>query len=296
MQSMTGYAIKTLLLVAKDSTQTHITLSLKSLNSRYFEVNCKLPVALQFFETELVKLFKKKLHRGTITFSIQTSNPNIFKGSVLPDLMLTKSYVRAIDAIKKETNLSGDITIADLINLPNVFIIEETILDEGLKNEISKYINDLVDQLITERAAEGAVLLKDIELRIAVIQPAIKQIEESAETLMQTRKQEINKQLSTLTKERSELVDAQRAALYFELDKIDIHEEIIRFQNHLKNFSTQLHGKETEKGRRLDFICQELSREINTIAAKCADSNISALAINVKVELEKIREQIQNVV
>jgi uncharacterized protein (TIGR00255 family) len=121
-------------------------------------------------------------------------------------------------------------------------------------------------------------------------------LEKSASHVMQAKKEKITARLTTLDTSNQEMSDAQRNALYFELDKIDIHEEIVRFKSHLETFTKALHTKELEKGRRLDFILQEMAREINTITSKCSDAEISAHAINIKVELEKAREQVQNIV
>lgn len=294
--SMTGFAATTLTLSDDKGSQTQLSLMLKSLNSRFFEAHCKLPYALSHLETECIKLFKEKLHRGSVVLSIQANNPAIFKGPAQPELSIVKSYLNACNTIQNKFDISGTLTISDIITLPNIFAIEEQTVDETIKKKILDAIKQLLETLINARIAEGNALKKDLERRIAVMQQHINTIEKQAQSVMEKRKKEIMERLATLENNTDELTESQRNTLYFELDKIDIHEEIVRFQNHLENFTKQVHSSEIEKGRRLDFILQELAREINTIAAKCNDSQISAEAVNIKVEIEKAREQVQNIV
>jgi uncharacterized protein (TIGR00255 family) len=121
-------------------------------------------------------------------------------------------------------------------------------------------------------------------------------IEKDSAVLMAAQKDKVTKTIQEVTGETTSLIDLQKHAAYALLDKMDINEEIVRFKSHLKNLSAQLNSQDIEKGKRLDFTLQEMAREINTIAAKCSHATISALAINIKVELEKAREQTQNIV
>ncbi|MEX0940793.1 MAG: YicC/YloC family endoribonuclease [Candidatus Babeliales bacterium] len=294
--SMTGFASSTAVLTAKDGSQTQLSITLKSLNSRFFEANCKLPYALHHLETEFTKIFKENLHRGYIVFSIQASNPAIFKGPIQVDLSAVKGYLDAAQQIKKSYEVSGSLEIANLIMLPNVFSIEEQTIDEQTKKFIFNEVKQVLDKLMHARITEGKALQADLENRIASMKQLMDSIEILANEMMEQRKKEIIARLAALDEASTEVTEAQRSALYYELDKIDIHEEIVRFKNHLETFKKHLLSDELEKGRRLDFIVQELGRETNTIAAKCSNAQISAQAINIKVELEKAREQIQNIV
>ena len=130
---MTGFATKTLVIVETDGTRTQVTLNLKTLNSRFLEVTCKIPYALSYLETEFVKLFKKNLYRGNVTFTIHLSNPNVFKGAVEPTLSTAQSYLDAIHSIQEKLNVPGQITITDIIQLPNIFSVEEKNIDDEKK-------------------------------------------------------------------------------------------------------------------------------------------------------------------
>lgn len=295
IRSMTGFASASATLNIKD-TQVLVSLSIKSLNSRYFDANCKLHYPLSNLETEFVSLFKSKLHRGSITFIIHLANPMAFKGAIEPSIATLKNYLQALDTIKKTFALEGSLSIANILLLPNIFISQETELDEQSKASILQATHALIEALIQEQKNEGQALKKDILARLAIIEKEIDAIQIAFEALLVTQKQKLNEALVQLEQDESKFADAQKNALYTLLDKMDVHEEIIRFKNHLKNVIIILESSDIEKGKRIDFTLQELLREINTITAKCADGAISSHSINVKVELEKAREQTQNIV
>ncbi len=294
--SMTGFATKSLALTGPDGSQASLSLMLKSLNGRYFEAHCKLPFTLTYLETECIKIFKQKLRRGSIQFIAQISNPMVFKGSIQADLPTVKSYLKACETIQQQYAVPGSLTIADLLSLPTIFTTKEQPIDKKTQQTILHAVQELTEALMQMRIKEGTALQKDLETRVSAVQKYSNQIEKRAYIVMESRKKEIAEQLAHLEKTSPDFAENQRNALYFELDRIDIHEEIVRLKNHLETFNTHLMSDESEKGRRLDFILQELNRETNTIAAKCADAEISSLAINIKVELEKAREQVQNIV
>lgn len=293
---MTGFATKTLT-ITKDKDQTaHISIQLKALNSRYFEVNTKLPHTLTHLETEFIKLFKKSLHRGNIHFSVHLDNPSIFKGAIEPALSTLHDYVTAINKIKTACKLSDPITIEMLIRLPNIFNIQEQGLDKQSVQAITQATEDLITALVHEREKEGKHLKKDLEKRIAFMKKEIAAIDKRFQEHSAEQKEKLTSLMHDLQGDESELATTRKNALYTVLEKIDIHEEIVRFISHLENLDTLLESNDIEKGKRFDFTLQELAREINTVTAKCSDARISHLAINIKVEIEKAREQVQNIV
>lgn len=296
IQSMTGFASKTITITKDKDQKAHISLQLKSLNSRYFEVSTKLPHPLSHLETEFIKLFKKALHRGHLHFSVHLDNPSIFKGAVQPAIDTALDYVAAMKKIKSSCKIDDPITLEILVRLPNIFHIEEQGLDQQSIKVITKAMQDLITAVIHEREKEGKLLKKDLEKRISFMEKEIKAIEKRFQEQVIEQKEKLNKLLHELEGNDSELATARKSALYTVLEKIDIHEEIVRFASHLENLGLLLQSDEIEKGKRGDFILQELAREINTITAKCSDARISQLAINIKVEIEKAREQVQNIV
>lgn len=295
IRSMTGFTTKSVMLSLRD-LKVPLSLSLKSLNSRYFDANCKLPYPINNLETEFIRLFKQKLLRGSITFTIHVGNPNAFKGNIEPSIPTLKNYFAALQTIKKTFDVEGILSIANVLMLPNIFITEEIELDEKSKETIISITRELIDELIFIQAKEGKELQKDILSRITIIATEIQGIEKAFEHVMIEQKRKVTETISLLEKDTSKFADAQKDSLYSLLDKLDVHEEIVRFKNHLNNLKSYLIAEDIEKGKRIDFTLQELSREINTITAKCADTTISSHAINIKVELEKAREQTQNIV
>lgn len=293
---MTGFAAKTLVIFPEKESPVNVSISIKSLNSRFFETTCKLPLALNNFETEFIKLFKTRLQRGHIYFTIHASHQNIFSCTVEPALDIIKGYIDSAEHIKKTFNLSGAITLTDLLALPNTFNVAEKEPDLAGIKLIFQATEKLIDEVIEARKKEGAELQKDIDQRIVSMKQAVDSIEHTFEKLMENQKALIAAEIAHAESTEEELADTRLQLLYATLDKMDIHEEIVRFKSHLANLISQLGSTSLEKGKRLDFILQELAREVNTMAAKSADATIGALAINIKVELEKIREQVQNIV
>jgi len=293
---MTGFASKTFTIAMPSGERSSISINLKSLNSRFFESTVKLPLGLSFLETILIKQFKEQLRRGHIYCTVQLSNPNIFEGSIVPALSVIDAYVKAIEQIKTHYHLSDAIKIDNIIRLPNIFSKEEHQLDDESTKQILAAVSELLNKVIEDRKTEGANLIVDIHNRITIIQEEMKSITQRAHVFIEECKKKVHATLQEIGADENLIVNAQKSGLYSMLDKIDIHEEITRLISHLNHLILHLNSPEIEKGKRLDFTLQELGREINTIAAKCSDSTISAHAINVKVEVEKIREQIQNIV
>ncbi len=300
--SMTGFSSRILTInkPGAASQPINLSLSLKTLNSRYFELNCKMPYSLSFLETELLKNFKAKLHRGTIQLGIHLSDPTALTGSIKPAISTARSYVDALEKIKKECAIAGDVTISDLITLPNIFETIETPLDKQVTDQIMTAIDQLVEECTKVRIVEGKALEKDLMNRISAMQKYLDELIPRAQVVMETKKEQLFATLKTALAEagagQSTITDAQVSAISQQLDRIDIHEEIVRFKTHLKSLSAIISSPDIETGKKLDFTLQELFRETNTIASKCSDAQMSSLAIAIKVELEKAREQAQNIV
>lgn len=291
---MTGFATKTIEVSFFDNNKAHLSIVLKSLNSRFFEVTCKLPPALQSLEVDFIKILKETLHRGKITFIVSMSNPLLFKGPVEPSFYIVQSYLEAMAQIQKKYSIPGTLNISDILNLPHIFTEEEGNLNPTMQHLMLQTAHELTDELKKTQRQEGAALQKDIEARISVLKREIDTIKLLAAHVMEKNKLEISLKLSPIT--TPDLLEITKHQLYSDLERMDIHEEIIRFESHVEQLALFIHSNEKEKGRRIDFILQELMREINTISSKCSDITISSHAISIKVELEKIREQAQNIV
>jgi uncharacterized protein (TIGR00255 family) len=299
---MTGFAIKTTTLVLRPDQQSHISMSIKTLNSRFFEMTCKLPPSLSSLETTIMMYLKKRLMRGNIFVTIHMSDPFAITGTITPSFSTARGYFHALTSLKKELALSDQpITLDQLLRFSNIINVCETEIDKKSEKEIMDLIAELTQELLADRLREGKSLYVDLVQRISVIEDVVEKIAQRSQAIIEEQKKKIH--LLSMTKQQEQpdinlpMLDAKMNVLYIALDKMDIHEEIIRIKSHLKNLCTILDDtQEEEKGKRIDFTLQELGREINTITAKCADSEMSTHAINIKVEVEKAREQAQNIV
>ncbi len=297
ISSMTGFVSKTIELPpAASNKPVLLTLTLKSLNARFFEVNWRLPQALSPLEVELTSRARAQLKRGSLTINATVSDVNYFKMRIQASLSTIGGYIQAIKEAQKEFDIPGQITVDALLQLPNLFVAEDGVLTDTLKNLVFGAFDQALGELKQIRLQEGSVLLQDLLARTAKLEQLIVQVRELFELAFEEHQKEVSEQIVLLQQSTSETSQQQRMQLQLELDRLDVHEEITRFNTHLQAFYAILTSSQEEKGRQLDFILQELGREINTLSAKCANSQMSADAVAIKVELEKCREQVQNIV
>lgn len=293
--SMTGFATKQYSLALDAQTHVNVTISIKTLNSRFFETTFKLPTALSALETDLIQVCKAKLLRGHCFFTVSVNPSNAFKTEVEPALPAVQSYVRALEKMKAATGVQGSVTISDLVQLPNIFTVEEKSIDQKSRDQIMGFVEELLKTLVETRTKEGQSIVKDIGTRAQELSRSIEAIAKRSAIVMEEQKAHVSQQLKQMQHLSGDMIEAHKQVLYHELTKMDVNEEIVRFKNHLASVQSILASPDLEKGKRIDFTTQELVREINTIASKNGDSTIGGLVINCKVELEKIREQAQNI-
>lgn len=295
LQSMTGFSSGTIEVKTK-SGKLALVVEMKTINSRYFEATCKLPMALSSLETKIVSRLQSILSRGRLYLTVRFSEESEVRENISPSLNMVDQYVRAIETLKSKFNLSGSLSISDVIALPNVFEQGKNEFDEQEEATFLEAIEQVAQKLIQTRLQEGDRLLVDLQKRFATCAQKIGDISVHFEQLMQEQKDLVDKQLA-LVQSGDEQAKHQLDDLCISLNKMDIHEEITRFNSHLAGVRDLLHDKKPQdKGKRFDFILQELLREVNTLMAKCSHFSISSLSVDIKVELEKIREQIQNIV
>ena len=293
--SMTGFSSHSASFAAgKSREKISISVEMKTLNSRFFEVVCKLPSSLNSLEIPISNHLKEKLVRGRAFVSIKMGDGASFE-KVVPDLKVVKGYLNSEKILKKKFKLKGDLTLSDVVLLDNVFAFEREAVGKAVEDAVKKVVFKATEKLIAARKAEGARLEKDLKKRIDSCKKKIEKIKGLFQKLMKSKKEEI-KDIMILVDSGDTLATQKLGEAYELLNKIDVHEEIVRFGSHLKNVSKIFGSKDVEKGKRFEFTLQELSREVNTIAAKCSSFDISSVAVDIKVELEKVREQIQNIV
>ncbi len=311
MRSMTGFVCQNIAVEVDSGEHCMISISLKSLNSRFFEVTCKTPHALSQYETDFIKILKPSLLRGHVYLTIHTSKPSLFNGQITADTQLVQAYLNAVNNIKNINQIAGELTIDNLVNLPGVFSSTENLIDSQIKDQIFQTVQQLCLALNQERAREGASLQAELLKITQLMQTNLQTIEIEFQRSFEIQKDLIkakvseNQKLAQIKTDQSEngLLIGQATMgpvspeyLNYTLDKLDIHEELSRFADHAQNLIKVINSANLTKGKQIDFILQECTREINTMSAKANNSIISALAIEIKVEIEKAREQVQNIV
>jgi uncharacterized protein (TIGR00255 family) len=287
--SMTGFGNDTF-----SDNNIILETEVKSLNSRFLDLSVRLPKELSQHEFAIRDLVKNKLVRGKVTVSINLTTNNLENESLnLNEVELTKT-VNLLNKITQLTDAKNEISVSQLLLFRENFLIQsekESEFDaELLISSVTKALNNLIEM----RSSEGAELKKDLESRILNIQNTLAKIEDLSAV---TTNEYYNKFKEKVKKLYDEFVDDEQRFL-LELgilsEKHDVTEECIRLHSHIKLFSETI-AKSHDVGRKLNFICQEMNREVNTINSKSISSEISHLGITIKEELEKIREQVQNI-
>ena len=268
IRSMTGFS-STILTLPRKNTDTgvheqplQLSMTLKTLNSRFFEMTCKLPYSLSFLETDLIKYFKSKLYRGNVVFTVHLSDPSALTGSIEPSLTAVNGYMKAIDRIKENYTLAG-LTISDLITLPNIFETRETPLHRETIERIMAAIEQLTSLVQEMRITEGEALAVDLESRVDAINEHLEQLEPRAQVVMQQKKEQLFATLKTalLETHQETASDAQTTLIYNQLERMDIHEEIVRFKTHLESLLADYQSTEIESGKKLILPCRNCSEK-----------------------------------
>ncbi|WP_029687579.1 YicC/YloC family endoribonuclease [Thermoanaerobacter sp. A7A] len=288
IKSMTGYGRGEI-----KEKGYYITVEIKSLNHRFLDINCRMNKLLSGLEEKVREFVSKQIERGRIElnigFEVYEKSINVIE----IDESLLSEYLRVFTDIKSKFELEGFIKVSDLVYLPEVIKVKNDDLDleeiwELLKLPLSEAINNLIDM----RNKEGIKLYDDVVNRIDKISDIVKEIEDLSFVMVE----DYRKRLEQRIKELGVDIDHNRMAMEIAIiaDKSCIAEERTRLKSHIIQFKDSLE-EEGSVGKKLDFIVQEMNREANTIASKSIDYRISSKVIDLKNEIEKIREQVQNI-
>ena len=288
--SMTGYGRAQQVLGGRE-----ITVELRSVNARYFEYSSRLPRTCAFLEDPLKRLTAEKVHRGKVELALTIQNVTASDAVVQADYALAESYRRALAALAQRLDVKDDVTVMALERFPDVLTQTAAPADpDALWADVSAVAGQALEAFVGMRAAEGAKLKADVESRLAVVEDLVGQIEQGSAGRVQAYTERLYARLQELLADRS--IDEARilteAALF--ADKTAIDEETVRLHSHVAQFREILQLEEPI-GRKLDFLTQELNREANTIGSKCQDAALTRRVVTLKSEIEKIREQIQNI-
>lgn len=271
------------------------TVELKSVNHRYMDVNVRMPKKLNFFETSIRTLLKRFANRGKIDVFITYEDTSEQQVSLKYNATLAREYLKYFSEMEKAFGLENDIRVSSLSRCPEVLTMEEQCEDEKeLWNELQGALEGAFTQLLETRTAEGEHLKQDILEKLDGMESWIAFIEERSPAIMKQYRSKLEAKVRELLSDSK--VEESRLATEVVLfaDKICTDEEVVRLRSHISHVRDTLNEKEGI-GRKLDFIAQEMNREANTILSKANDLEVSNCAISLKTEIEKIREQIQNI-
>lgn len=290
IKSMTGYGKAEAPLAAG-----RIVTEIRSVNHRYGEIFVKLPRPLMAFENEVRKCVAARLKRGKIEVFVQQEGVAGPEALPRPNTQLAKAYYEAFARIKEELGLAEPVTLALIASQRDVLGAGESEeMAESLRAELLVAVQGAVEGLDAMRLREGAALLEDLQARRATLSFLIGRVAERAPQVVAEAGKRLAEKVAQLAGESG--VDEGRLAqeIAFMADRCDITEELVRFDSHLRQFDETLLLEEPV-GRKLDFLLQELNREVNTIGSKANDAEIASYVVQLKAELEKIREQVQNI-
>lgn len=289
--SMTGFGRGE----ASDQT-VEITVEIKSVNHRYNDIILKIPKKFNIFEEKMKSKIKSVVNRGRVEFYLNYEEAVGDNYEVKPNYAVLDQYVAAYRAVNDKYDLAGDLDIAQLTRIPDAFSVEYVEADEDMIwGVIEKAVDNALDSLVSMREVEGVKMKEDVLNRLNALKGILKELEKLSPEIVQSHKQKMVERIQELMEESIEL-DEQRIAHEVAIfsDKTNIAEEIVRIYSHFEQIESILEGGGVV-GRKLDFLIQELNREVNTIGSKSPDIDISNYVIEMKSEIEKIREQIQNI-
>lgn len=271
-----------------------VTVEIKSVNHRYFEFSCRMPRAFNFLEEKIKSYLNQKISRGKVEVSIMVDDLNQNSTVVEINREYADAYIKALQDLSKEYKLKNDVKVSTVANNSEMFKIRrQQIEDDVIEAAIMPVLEEACNNFISMRSVEGERLLKDVISRTDYILSKVEIIEKRSPETVAAYQEKITNKIKDLIGDNT--VDEQRILTEVAIfaDKVAVAEETVRLRSHIKQFAGLLESDEPV-GRKLDFIVQEMNRETNTIGSKAQDIEIAHIVVDIKSEIEKIREQIQN--
>ena len=272
-----------------------IIVEIKSVNHRYYEFTSRVPRSCGYLDEKLKSFIQGKVSRGKIDVGVSIQSDGVSDEKIEVNSEVAKGYITALRSANEELGLEDDLTLSRIMRLPDIFDVKKIEEDEEtVWNEVKLVAEKALERFVAMREAEGEKMREDILLRLDYITGLVEKIEKkSPETTEKYRKKLFDK-ISEVLKDTN--VDEQRilteAAIFSEKTAVD--EETVRLRSHINQCREMLSMNEAV-GRKLDFLIQEFNREANTIGSKCQDIEITKVVVDLKSEIEKIREQVQNI-
>jgi len=287
--SMTGYGKGT-----ASKSKTSVEVEVKSVNSRFFETSLKLPSILSSYDYEIRELIKSRVQRGKVSVVIHFKKDGVENGFVSVDMKKLSNHLQLIKKIRNAAAIKEEIKLDHLLSNKEIFSTHDSELTKSEFELVKSALDKALDKLLLMKKKEGAELAKDLSKRIVKISRKVAEIEAEFKKSISDYHNKLKQRIQELIGNVELNEDRLNLELALIADRSDITEECVRLKSHLKFFSETLR-KEKEPGKKLNFLCQEMNRETNTISSKSVSTSIIHASVLIKEEIEKIREQIQNI-
>lgn len=290
IKSMTGFGRGHAVLNGRD-----ITVEIRAVNHRYYEFSCRLPRAFSFAEEKLKSLLQGRISRGKLEVSVLVQNVTAVSEKITANKEVIGAYVSALREIKDEFGLADDLSLSAVMRLPDAFTVVKAETDEDqLWEDLKTVAEEALGNFITMRENEGARMKADISARLDVIEKNVAFVEERSPMIVEAYRKRLYDRMCEVLEGKA--ADENRIMLEAGIfsEKTAVDEETVRLRSHLAQFREMLESAEPI-GRKLDFLVQEMNRETNTIGSKVQDIEVTKVVVDQKSEIEKIREQIQNI-
>lgn len=289
-KSMTGYGRSKMLFGARE-----ITVEIRSVNHKFFEFSSRVPRQYGYIEDKLKALFSASVSRGKVEVYVNISTNDGSDVSVEVNTPLAENYISALRKANAELNLTDDITLTRLFGIPDIFTVTKAETDENeLWEEVKATASAAIEGFVDMRRREGERLKNDILTKLDYIEETVAKIELRSPEVTKEYHDKLYQKLSDILQDKN--IDEARilteAAIF--ADKTAVDEETVRLKSHVQSFRELLELDEPI-GKKLDFLVQEMNREVNTTGSKCSDLTITKMVVDLKSTVEKIREQIQNI-
>ena len=290
MKSMTGFGRAKL-----EKNNRIYSIEIKSVNHKYSDISIKLPRSLNYLEDNIKKQISLKVARGKIDVFVTFENYSEQGKEVAINEELIKEYMEKFKLLAEQNNLSMNIPVTEITKLPDVLTLKETEEEEDtIQNELLECLEQAINNFVEMRTIEGNKIKEDLKARIDKVECDVQKISEYSTRLVQEYVVKLEERIKEILK--TDVVDQSRLAMEVVLfaDKCSVEEELTRLKSHIEQFRTLINSEGTI-GKKIDFLLQEMNRETNTMGSKSGSLDITNLVVNIKTELEDIREQIQNI-
>ena len=289
VKSMTGFGRGEYI-----SDDRKMTVEIKSVNHRYCDINIRMPKKISFLENNIRNYIKQKISRGKVDVFVSYEDNSEGNECIKVNEDLIKQYIKYFNVISDKFQLENDIRVSNITRYPEVITIEEQEVNEELLwNILENALNIAIEKLISTRITEGELLKNDIIKKLDSINVLVQNIKARAPYVIEEYREKLENRINDLL---NSSIDESRLAVEVAMfaDKCCVDEEIVRLESHIEHMRGTL-NKDIPIGRKLDFLLQEMNRESNTILSKSNDIEVSTNGLELKTEIEKIREQIQNI-